>query len=632
VRWALVALVWLGVGFAGLLGVLAYDLPDVDRLAAPVRGPSIQIASADGAVIQRIGALYGPRLDYAEFSPWLVKAVVATEDRRFFEHDGVDLRGLARAALANALAGRVVQGGSTITQQLAKNLFLTPERTLARKLKELVLAVWLESRFDKRSLMAIYLNRVYFGGGAYGAEAAARRFFAKSAADLSLPEAAMLAGLLKAPSRFAPTHDLAAARTRAALVLDNMAAVGLIDAAEAAEAKARPATLATPPTTGEGGRYFADWVMEDLGGFVGPDPVDLTVVTTLDSRIQRLAEEAVAAELAAHGSERGIGQAAAIVMAPDGAVLAMVGGRAYGESQFNRATQALRQPGSAFKLFVFLAGLEAGYRPESRFVDGPLSINGFAPRNYDDEYFGEVTLAEALARSLNSVAAQLAWKVGVDEVIGAARRLGVTSPLRRDLGLALGASEVSLLELTAAYGALANDGRAVLPYGIAEVRDVEGRVLYARSGSGGGEAIGPEARTAMIRMLARVIVEGTGAAARIDWPAAGKTGTSEDYRDAWFVGFTRDLVAGVWVGNDDNAPMRRVTGGGVPARIWASVMAGAMAGRPPAPLYEENVPSLLDDLIAQLGLGERTTQAVADSGSLEAAPAAGGAGLRKQDR
>ncbi|MSP81748.1 MAG: PBP1A family penicillin-binding protein [Alphaproteobacteria bacterium] len=610
VRWFLVAVIWLAIAVLAYAGYLAYDLPDVSRLGEPVRSPSIQITTADGAVISRIGATYGPRLDYEAISPWLVKAVVATEDRRFFEHDGIDPRGLGRALVANLRAGHVVQGGSTVTQQLAKNLFLTPERTFSRKFKELILAFWLESQFDKPGLMAIYLNRVYFGGGAYGVEAAARRFFSKSAADLTLPEAAMLAGLLKAPSRYAPTHDLDAARARAALVLDNMATIGLIAAADLAAAKASPADLRAPPSTGEGGRYFADWVMEDLGGFVGPNPVDLTVVTTLDARVQRLAEEAIAAELAAHGDAQRVGQIAAVVMAPDGAVLAMVGGRDYGESQFNRATQALRQPGSAFKLFVFLAGLEAGLRPESRFVDGPLSINGFAPRNYDDKYLGEVSLAEALARSLNSVAAQVAWKVGVDEVIGVARRLGVTAPLRRDLSLSLGASEVTLMELTAAYGALANGGRAVLPYGIAQVQDTNGRVLYRRAGSGGSEVIDPQTRARMIRMLADVIAGGTGTAARIDWPVAGKTGTSEGYRDAWFVGFTRGLVAGVWVGNDDNSPMKAVTGGGIPARVWSGMMAGAMAGRPPEPLFEEDFPSLLDEFIAELGLGEETFAAV----------------------
>jgi penicillin-binding protein 1A len=411
-----------------------------------------------------------------------------------------------------------------------------------------------------------------------------------------------------------------------------MAAVGLIGAADLAAAKASPAELRTPPSTGEGGRYFADWVMEDLGGFVGPNPADLTVVTTLDARLQRLAEEAIVAELAANGEIQRFGQAAAVVMAPDGAVLAMVGGRDYGASQFNRATQALRQPGSAFKLFVYLAGLEGGLRPETRMVDGPLSINGFAPRNYDGKYLGEVTLAEALARSLNSVAAQVAWKVGVDDVIGVANRLGITTPLRRDLSLALGASEVTLVELTAAYGALANGGRAVLPYGIAEVRDAEGKVLYRREGSGGSEVIDPETRARMIRMLAGVIAGGTGTAARIDWPAAGKTGTSEDYRDAWFIGFTHDLVAGVWVGNDDNAAMKKVTGGGAPARIWSGLMAGAMAGRPPTPLIEQDFPSLLDDLIAELGLGGEPSAGGGSASEIEIVPAAGGTATRKRDR
>ncbi len=606
-RWGLAGAVWLVIAGVIALGWLAFDLPETAGLAGPMRGPSIVVTSADGAVIERIGAIVGRPLGFDEIDTDLVAAVLATEDRRFFEHEGIDFRGLARALVVNLSAGRIVQGGSTITQQLAKNLFLGPERTLARKLREAVLALWLERTFTKRELLAIYLNRVYFGGGAYGVEAAAQRYFSRSASDLDVSQAAMLAGLLKAPSRYAPTTDLAGAQARAALVLDTMVDAGVLDAEVAAAARTQPAMLRTPPSTGAGGRYFADWVLDDLDGYVGPGAGDVVVVTTLDAGIQAIAEQAVAEEIAASGAAQRFGQAAVVVLAPDGAVLAMVGGRDYQASQFNRVTQALRQPGSAFKPFVFLAGLEAGYRPTSRFTDAPIRIAGFAPRNYEAKYFGEVTLAEALARSLNSVAAQLAAKAGIDRVIEAARRLGVTTPLRRDLSLALGSSEVTLMELTAAYGALVNQGRAVLPYGITEVRDPRGTVLYARAGSGAGSVIDAHVRADLIGMLAGVVTFGTGAAAALPWPVAGKTGTSEDHRDAWFVGFTHDAIAGVWVGNDDNSAMRKVTGGGAPARIFARVMTGAMAGKAARPLLDEPAPAedfddLMGGLLATLGL------------------------------
>jgi penicillin-binding protein 1A len=618
VRWGVALVIWAAIGAAGFAAWLALDLPDTAQLAEPRQGPSIVVASADGAVITRLGGIVGRPLGYDAIDPDLIAAVLAIEDRRFFDHGGVDLFGLLRATAANVAAGRVVQGGSTITQQLAKNLFLGPERTFARKARELMLALWLEHTFDKRSILAIYLNRVYFGAGAYGIDAAAQRYFDRSAGDLTLSQAAMLAGLLKAPTRYAPTSDLRAAQARAALVLDAMADAGAITAAAARDAKATPAEPAAVRTTGTGGRYFADWVLDDLGGYVGPDRGDVVVATTLDARLQAAAEQALADELTKNGADLRMSQGALVVLAPDGAVLAMVGGRDYQASQFNRATQARRQPGSAFKLFVFAAALEAGLRPTSRFTDTPVSVAGFAPRNYDDKYYGEVTLAEALARSLNSVTLQVAQRVGIDRVIDVARRFGVAGPLRRDLSLVLGSSEVSLLELTSAYAVLPNDGHAVLPYGITEVRDPRGNVLYARGGSGGGAALDARARADLVNMLTGVVTFGTGTAAAVPWPVAGKTGTSEDYRDAWFVGFTRDLVAGVWVGNDDNAAMAKVTGGGAPARVFARFMTAAMADRPVRPLLDALPPvdepsadpepqpfdDLIGDLIAGLGLEE----------------------------
>jgi len=623
-KWGFVAAIWLAVAAGAFVVWLALELPDMARLVQPVRGPSIVVTASDGTELVRIGGLIGHSLEFEAIDPDLVAAVLAVEDRRFFSHEGVDVVALGRAFMANLMAGRVVQGGSTITQQLAKNLFLGPERTFTRKARELVLAFRLEHAFTKREILALYLNRVYFGAGAWGVDAAARRYFSRSAGDLSLAEAAMLAGLLRAPSRYAPTGDLEAARARANVVLGAMIDAGFATAAAAAEAALHPAELKVPPAAGTGVRYFADWVLEDLGGYVGADAGDVVVVTTLDARIQKAAEAAVADELAANGAESRIGQGALVVLAPDGAVLAMVGGRDYQESQFNRATQALRQPGSAFKPFVFAAGLEAGLTRASRFHDAPIAIGGFAPRNYNDEYFGEVTLDEALARSLNSVAVQVAYRAGIDRVIDVARRLGIAQPLSRDLSLALGSSEVTLIELTAAYAVLANDGRAVLPYGIAEVRDPRGEVLYRRRGSGAGAVLDAGTRADLVAMLGGVIDFGTGRAAAVPWPVAGKTGTSEDYRDAWFIGFTRDAIAGVWLGNDDGAAMRRVTGGGAPARIFARVMAEAMAGHPARPLVDPTDPApaggfddLIGDLLGNLGLGEPRSSSDASSDDAE---------------
>ena len=583
-KWLAVAAVWAAVGALGLVARYAYDLPDVSRLGERQRTPSVTLIAADGSTITRFGDLYGAPVGADELPAHLKQAVLATEDRRFYRHFGLDALALARAGLANLRAGRIVQGGSTLTQQLAKNVFLTPKRTLKRKVQELLLALWLERKFTKDQILTIYLNRVYLGAGAYGMEGAARRYFDKSARDVTLSEAAMLAGLLKAPSRYAPTHDIARARARARQVLAGMVAAGYLTSAEAEAAERHPARVVRARRAGRGPRYFADWVLDQVSGYVGPGAGDIVVVTTLDARLQRTAEEAVAWALAGDGARRGVGQAALVALAPDGAVRAMVGGRDYGASQFNRATQALRQPGSAFKLFVYLAALEAGLSPDDVVEDAPLTIAGWSPRNYDDRYAGPVTLREAVARSLNTVAVRVAERIGRDRVIGVARRLGITSELGADASLALGTSEVSLIELTAAYATLANRGRGVWPHGIREIRSMDGAALYRRAGSGPGRAVAKRPLRLMVDLLEGVIAAGTGRAAALPWPAAGKTGTSQDFRDAWFIGFTRDLVAGVWLGNDDHAPMKGVSGGGLPARLWARFMTKALTGAAPRPL------------------------------------------------
>jgi len=606
IRWTLVAGVWGFVLLGLVLAWYAYDLPDVEGLAKATRRPSITLLAVDGSPISSTGEVYGRSVTVAEVPPVLPQAVLAVEDRRFYSHWGIDLRGLARAFWVNLQAGEVVQGGSTITQQLAKVLFLTPERTLERKIQEALLAMWLERRFSKDEILSLYLNRVYLGSGTYGVDAAARRYFDKPASEVTLYEAAQLAGLLKAPSRYNPLSDYQRAGARTRVVLNAMVEAGFISAEEARHAMTtKPGR---PRLASRRARYYADWVMGQIGDFVGRIDADLKVVTTLDPGLQAIAEDELAAVLAAGGQRQGAEQAAFVALSPGGAVRAMVGGDDYGESQFNRSVQALRQPGSAFKLFVYLAAMEAGWRPDDRLSDSPVSVGDWEPRNYGDRYYGEVTLREGFARSLNSVAVRLTERVGREQVAEVARRLGITSRLEVAPSLALGASEVTLLELTSAYAAFANRGRGVWPYGIVEIRDFEGHVLYRRRGEGPGPLVGGHAVDQMTNLMTASVEWGTGKAAQIGRPAAGKTGTSQDFRDAWFVGFTRELVAGVWFGNDDGAPMERVTGGGLPAQLWARVMSRALADQAPQPLsgggvevaVTDRVGDFLDRLISRL--------------------------------
>ncbi len=583
-RWGLLLGLWTMIAATGAIGWFWLTLPPTSDLNAAERRPSITLLGADGSLLATYGDLFGEPLHLKELPAYLPAAVIATEDRRFYHHFGVDPIGLARAIYVNFRAGHVVQGGSTITQQLAKNLFLTPERTLTRKIQEALLALWLEREFTKDQLLEIYLNRVYLGAGTYGVDAAAHRYFDKSARQVTLYEAAVIAGLLKAPTRFSPARDREQAAKRAEQVLANMLDAGYISDAQAKMAERQKAELAVAGRARPGNRYFADWVSEQIPSFIDAQGRDLVVVTTLDARLQALAEKAITATLAKEGDKSEVEQGALVALSPDGAVRAMVGGRDYGESQFNRATQALRQPGSAFKPFVYLAALEHGMSPEDHFVDQPVRIGNWQPRNYEGKYRGDISAADALAHSVNTVAAQVLQRAGVDEVINVAHRLGITSDLARDASLALGTSEVTLLDLTTSYCAFASGGRGALPYAIAEIRDKSGAVLYQRQGDGGGRIISPQLVGAMNQMLAGVIARGTGRSAAFDRPIAGKTGTTQDFRDAWFIGYTADVVAGVWFGNDDNAPMKHVTGGSLPAATWRAFMVGATEGMPVRPL------------------------------------------------
>jgi penicillin-binding protein 1A len=577
-------LLWTVIVGSVVLGYFALTLPDTGELTRAERRPSVTILASDGSLLTSYGDLFGQPLTLKEMSPYLPKAVVATEDRRFYSHFGVDPIGLVRAVFANVAAGHIVQGGSTITQQLAKNLFLTPERSLSRKIQETLLALWLEHRFSKNQILEIYLNRVYLGAGTYGVDAAAHRYFNKSARQTNLYESAAIAGLLKAPTRFNPIRDSDKAAARTAQVLAKMVDAGFVTSSQAMAALSGGTSLTAVPVTRPGARYFGDWVAEQLGDFADTGNRDLTVVTTLDPRMQAQAEAAIADAITREGGKMAVRQGALVAMSPDGAVRAMVGGRDYNGSQFNRATQAQRQPGSAFKPFVYLAGLEAGLQPSDQFVDEPMRIGNWQPRDYTGHYQGEMTLAEGLVQSVNTIAVQVAQRAGLRNVVAVAHRLGISSPLAPEASLALGTSEVNLLELVSAYAPFANGGLGVWPHGIIEIRDGAGKIVFRRTGSGIGQVVSAELTGTMNQMLSAVIGHGTGKSAALPRPAAGKTGTTQDYRDAWFIGYTADLVAGVWLGNDDNAPMNRVTGGSLPAQTWRRFMLTATQAMPVRPL------------------------------------------------
>jgi len=560
------------------------QLPDTRDLFLQPPSRDIALVDVHGRLIARRGLTHGRMIDARALPAYVPNAFIAIEDRRFREHLGLDPIGLVRAAAENVIAGRVVQGGSTLTQQLAKNLFLESRRTVDRKLEEALFALYLESRFSKDQILTLYLNRVYFGAGTYGIEAAAERFFGTSATALTLPEAAMLAGSVKAPARFNPLCDTNAAAARAAIVLRAMHEMGFISTRERDQAAAAPPRIAHAPTT-PGSGYFVDWVIARLPAHAGEASEPLVVQTTLDLDTQAKAERAVESALAHSGARLHAGEAALIAMTPQGAVRAMVGGRSYGRSPFNRATDASRQPGSAFKPFVYLAAFEHGRRPDDVMNDGPVDIGGWHPRNYEGRYEGPVALARAFARSSNAVAAQLTAEVGATAVVEVAHRLGIASPLAAVPALALGASDVTPLELTGAYAPFANGGSSVLPYGIVRIQTRTGHVLYTRDGSRAKRVMSPDHAAALTALMVETVASGTGKAARLEErPDAGKTGTTESFRDAWFVGFTADLVCGVWLGNDNNAPMRRVTGGTLPAEMFHAFMEDAEQGLPSRPL------------------------------------------------
>jgi penicillin-binding protein 1A len=591
--WSVVLALWAALAIIGLVVFEASRLPPLATLVVPKRPPTITILGTDNKVIATRGEMGGTAVPLKALPPYLPQAFIAIEDRRFYWHFGLDPIGLARAMIVNITSGALREGGSTITQQLAKNLFLTQERTLARKIQELVLALWLERAYSKNEILELYLNRIYFGAGAYGVEAAAQRYFGKSARAVTLAEAAMLAGLAKSPSRLAPTRNPAAARERAELVLAALVDARYVSEAMARTARGRPPAIVRNDGPGSIG-YVADWVMDSLDDYVGALESDVVVQTTIDPALQAAAEAALAEELARQGERFGVAQGALVAMDPDGRVRALVGGRNYGESQFNRAVAARRQPGSAFKPFVYLAALERGLTPETVREDAPIELRGWRPENFSREYFGPVTLITGLSHSLNTVSVRLTLEVGPRSVAAAARRLGIASKLEPNASIALGTSEVTLLELTGAYAPFANGGIGVIPHVIERVRGPGGKILYARAATGPGRVVALDHVAMMNRMLAETLVTGTARRAALPgWPAAGKTGTSQDFRDAWFVGYTGRLIAGVWLGNDDSTPTRRASGANLPVEIWSRFMRAALDGVPVARLPGSNLTAQL---------------------------------------
>jgi penicillin-binding protein 1A len=568
------ALLLLLVIAGAALAWLARDLPFDSFAAGPEERPAVILEAADGSLIGRRGDLRAEPISRDELPDHLVEAVLAIEDRRFYDHGGLDALGIMRAAWRNYRAGGVVEGGSTITQQLAKVLFLESDRTIRRKLQEAVIALWLEARLSKDEILTRYLDNVYFGAGTVGIGAAALAYFDKPVSEISLAESAMLAGLIRAPSRLNPLHNLKDAQERAATVLRAMVETGFISREEALEAALAPAVPSPGASGAAGGSWFADWVYGEALDLAGPLLGSVRVRTTLRPELQALAEKAVAEGLTAAGPDKKAGEAALVAMTRDGAVVAMVGGRDYSRSQFNRAAQAERQPGSAFKLFVYLAALRNGWSLDDPILDGPIEVEGWKPQNYSGRYRGKVPLEQAFALSLNTPTVRLAQDVGIDAIAAAARDLGIDAELERNLGLSLGTSGVSLLDLTGAFAAVAAGRMPVQPWGITGLAPTSGEddrlVMSPRQ-----ETRPLDHREELLRLLEGVVRNGTGRRAALDGFAAGKTGTSQNYRDAWFIGFTDHLIAGVWVGNDDDSPMQGVTGGSLPAEIWQAFMAQA---------------------------------------------------------
>ncbi len=631
-RWTWHILAGLAVAIPALLlipvGYIIYclcTLPVQGGIQTPPNQRALIMQSDDGQTIATRGTYRGTKLEAADLPPTLGKAVVAIEDRRFYQHHGIDPRGMLRAIWRDLRAGgESREGGSTLTQQLVRITYLSPEKTLRRKVQEALLSLWIETRISKQEILTRYLNTAYFGAGAYGVDAAAHRYFGKAAKDMTLAECAMLAGLVRAPSSLSPTRNFGGAMERKDVVLQAMVDTSAITAKQGEEARAAKIDLETPPDTPPGAEYFLDMVAGDVGKLPNGAAGDLTLHTTLDMPLQRIAEGIIERKLDTEGSRKNMSQAALVAMKPDGSIVALVGGRDYEASQFDRATQAQRQPGSLFKLFVYLTAFEQNFTPDSTMVDHPVTIGTWSPQNDEERFRGRVDLRTAFAESINTVAAQLGQAVGIPNVIATARKLGVKSDLPNVPSLTLGTAGVNLLEMTRAYANVAGNTTAIEPFGITKLTSGSGQVLYTRPLRPDNAPIGP-ARNLMVDAMQAVVDGGTGRAARPDgFEAAGKTGTSQDFRDAWFIGFTPDLTVGVWVGNDDNSPMKKVVGGDIPAAIFHDFVDRAepilKPKTPPAPVAgapsPQDVAAVSPDATARSAQEVRGRPEVIDTGTL----------------
>lgn len=568
-RIILIFLSFLVITFVGWLLYCVLTLPDIDQAVARTRQPSTTITAENGNEVKTFGSVYSEVIRLNELPSYVPDAIISTEDRRFYAHFGFDIVAFTRAMLTNIFMGRYAQGGSTITQQVAKNLFLTSQKNIKRKTQELLLAFWLEHKFSKEQILTLYLNRVYLGAGTYGIEAASQKYFQKSSRDMNLLEAAIIAGMLKAPSRYNPIASAERAKARAKVVLQNMVNNDALTERQMKYALTLPVGEDKSYKV-QGADYFADWVYREVNDYIGERDNDIYVYTTLDQKIQENAEK-ILREAVLAAKNRNVSEGAVVVLNKSGEVKAMVGGIDYRKSQFNRAVTALRQPGSAFKTFVYLTALQNGWKREDRIDDVPLSIGKWKPENYDKKYYGSVTLDEALMKSLNLATVNLSESLSRKDIIRTAKKMGISTPVENTPSLALGTFEVKVIDMATAYSAIANGGYATWPHAIKEIYTRDGYQLYQREADTENRILDAGAVKDLTKMLEKVISQGTGRRAKIPGFAAGKTGTTQDYRDAWFVGFTDEYVIAVWVGNDDNSPMKGVTGGTLPAEIWRKI-------------------------------------------------------------
>ncbi|MBL8641681.1 MAG: PBP1A family penicillin-binding protein [Alphaproteobacteria bacterium] len=583
IKWCFVLGLWAILGVGCVLAWYARELPDIIDNPKFERKASITVLANDGSVIARYGDIKGHNISADSIPKNLANAILATEDRRFYYHFGLDPIGLLRAMFVNLTHKGLVQGGSTITQQLAKNLFLSQERTLKRKLQEAMLAVWLEYKLTKDEILASYMNRVYLGAGTYGVEAASRVYFQKSASNLTLQQTAILAGLLKAPSRYSPLSNPAESETRAKVVLAAMVDAGYITSKEAARASRIKLDRKVVSAVGQSSHYFSDWVVDNLDNLIGIPKEDIIVETTMDPQVQESTANILKTEVESNSKNFNVTQSASIVLRPDGSIVAMVGGIDYNKSEYNRVTQGLRQPGSSFKPFVYLAAIEQGANEYTPVLDAPIKIGKYAPQNFGNKYYGDITLIDALTLSLNTVSVRIAQAVGVDNVINVARRAGITADLEPNLSLALGSSEIPMTEMAQAYATLNNGGYAVQAFGIRKIKTSAGKILFEYKAEPAPRVFRDTDIQVITNMMMSVVQNGTGQAARSPFFVAGKTGTTQDHRDAWFDGFSRDYVAVVWFGNDNNNSMKAsMTGGAVPARAWKQIITAAKSDPSPS--------------------------------------------------